>query len=801
MSLEKYFQSFEDYFWEWEWQSEDPAEVSEFESISIPDGNTISFEKFIIEVLEFLSAESFPPFGSLLLVITATNENAEDSLLKIRKLITNAKDAKSNTNLAALQETFEFLDKLKALPSEYKKLNKRKFLFQTIFNNCHNRVSNDKAVLILEQYKAAENVDLIQFASKVPFNKANFVKDFRTIALLNIKFQTTESILKAMESLPNLPELSSEIEIQEIAKVETKSLVQELIEDSKTFYVGSLIRHIWSGLSISFHHSSPSNQPLGGVSDLTNKGDFDKLLISEFANDDDVFMSRIANYEALYIQREVPPESNELIRIILIDATIFNWGTPKTIAIATALAIAKHPKTDIECKIFALGNEYNEIYYDSINDIIDGLNHISSKPEASIALQSFFEDNKKLKAEIFLISTDDALKTENMQRVVYENYEKLKYIIKADELGQLNINKIKNKGQKNIQNINLPLDELWKNPPTNKINSKNHFKTTNPLNEFPILVPLPKSETQVFYFDDTFYLLGSNSILYKTNLNIDYVQLTNLGHIPLNNYNGAEILFENISFKSNVKFTLGKNKNEDFILISFIEKQNQITYLNLNTKEFAKSEFKLIENLKDLQLCYVQGSFYVQNLFNKVFYKIDLESKNLLLIFELGRNVDLINEIENTNKIITKFRKIGNDVYKNMMPIYINENGLLQINKYQLKLNNYSFQNSNFRFEINRDHNSKFSAKYERNRFTFVDGSYIEKDKNGILILTSSNPEIEVIYIPITLNFNLGLATKTYFCGNLYFNKNDDDIEVIDVLEFNEKCLQPFISNILSYVS
>ena len=43
---------------------------------------------------------------------------------------------------------------------------------------------------------------------------------------------------------------------------------------------------------------------------MTNKGDFHRMLLSEFANEDDVFINRVANNEALYIQREIPPEEN-----------------------------------------------------------------------------------------------------------------------------------------------------------------------------------------------------------------------------------------------------------------------------------------------------------------------------------------------------------------------------------------------------------------------------------------------------------------------------------------------------------
>ena len=94
------------------------------------------------------------------------------------------------------------------------------------------------------------------------------------------------------------------------------------------------------------HHQLPGDQPLGGFSDLSNKGDFDKLLISEFANDELLLLSRVANNEALVLHREIPPGTDDLQRVVLLDVSLKSWGNPRILAYATMLAIARHPRTD-----------------------------------------------------------------------------------------------------------------------------------------------------------------------------------------------------------------------------------------------------------------------------------------------------------------------------------------------------------------------------------------------------------------------------------------------------------------------
>src|SRR5690606_25553091 len=103
--------------------------------------------------------------------------------------------------------------------------------------------------------------------------------------------------------IPDLPELQLEPEDPITERGAPRDFISELEAEPDTFHVAALIRRIWSGLAIPFHSSHPSIQPLGGVSDISNRGALDKLLISEYANDDLLFLSRLANGEALYINR------------------------------------------------------------------------------------------------------------------------------------------------------------------------------------------------------------------------------------------------------------------------------------------------------------------------------------------------------------------------------------------------------------------------------------------------------------------------------------------------------------------
>ena len=78
--------------------------------------------------------------------------------------------------------------------------------------------------------------------------------------------------------------------------------------------------------------------PIGGVADLTNRGDLDRLLLSELAHDDLTLATRVALNEALYMRREPPLGEPPRTLWLLLDSGVRLWGWPRVFATAAALA-------------------------------------------------------------------------------------------------------------------------------------------------------------------------------------------------------------------------------------------------------------------------------------------------------------------------------------------------------------------------------------------------------------------------------------------------------------------------------
>lgn len=843
MEFKRYFQPYAEYFWHLKeyWQDFDGSNAGPTYIYEIPEGSTIAYADYIVEITEAMALQSLPPFGSLLLAIVATNHDPHGALAQIREILKSKEVTRAfpNANLHNVDAAYVFLHKLVTLPQEYKTREKRMLLFQTIFKDCHNRISGDVAKQIAADFKN-NRYDFFASHEEIKFNASNFVKDIKTLALLNTQFPLVQSIIKAMEGLPDTEEfkenLHEDITDQNITSEQQKDFVDQLIENDKTFHIGSLVTRLWSGLKIPLHHNLPSNQPLGGIADITNKGDFDKLLISEFANDDLVFMSRIANNEALYIEREIPPEEDKFTRDILIDTSLKNWGNPKIVAFATALAIAKHPKTEIECNLYVLGSECEEVKCNSIHEVIDGLNLLSGKIDCSEGLTQYFSDNafNKAERETFLIVSEESYKSVAFQKVLHENFESIHYILTTTINGEISFYKIANRGRKLIQKIQLPLEELWRK------NKKHNSRIIEPvpINEIPILYPLERNYKDIFHYGGVYYAYSNGNLFEFVKRNTD---------------KGFIKIAANIPFKAG-KYALYENNSAERILVNSNDYDQTVSKYNVDTGKLI-CEATLEVKVATIILFPVTDSICFTD--NADYWKIEDSGKVIALNdATIGKTYDQYYQIlENFIRLYSSTRTRFNVVRK-LESVYFNHNHEIEFNDFALVENklrdNYYYDYSDFHsmqplvnLIYKRNGSNKIeSLKVLKSEANFslkeasdiIDGQsnriltnanrdfaddvkdkiedtgavcYIEQAmcqsndgstvicRDGILELESSDKNIPKFYIPFVSNRLTAMATDGEFAGNEYFLPEDSPLKVIPVAEFHDKYIKPFVKNIL----
>jgi ribosomal protein L7/L12 len=736
MEPAEYFQAYSGYYWQWEEDSE---------VIAIPGGSTIAYRAYVMDVLDKLAPQGVPPFGALLLAIIATNPSANTSLDMVYGIVSDALTTRDNIEVAG---AISFLRMLSSVPMEYKEGEKRLLLFQAIFENCHKIVSvrdskkirnyfHSKKQLFENTLLIQENLHIITY------------RDIKTITALGSRFSSTEEIIEKIASLPQLPEEIVIPERNDNVETDSKDLIDQLSENHTTFRVGSLIKRIWSGLNIPVHSVLPSQQPLGGVSDLTNKGDLDKLLISEFANDDLVFMSRLANNEALYMHREIPPINNNLQRVILIDVSLKSWGTPKTISFATMLAIARHPKTDIECTAFVIGNSFHPVSIENIDTIIEGLQILEGSLNAANGLAAFFKEFPPDKnREIFLITESSALKQSAMLRAVSDYQSAIHYWIETDAEGHIDLYKKQKNSRKHVQHMQLPLQELWKKAPAPKQITPANPEVTN---DYPILFRNSLHVKKMFSTSDgeIFQVTGERALLRLFDKSAEQ------------NTKGWELMYENLPVGSG-EFEIGLLKNGEYVLLMFNTPEREINLLNVTTGSLKKVVHK------EWTSTYPGFAFHDDKFFNGAPsrpWSIDTDG-----VIYTKYSVDHLlghKRIIESGELLQKYS--GNvGIYKNVKEIFINHNFNLMFHLHELELSHDHIRLSHRRSSQRKQTATKVSEK----EFAFSDGSSIEVNRCGMLILKSSNPEIPFIYVPSVLGASLGVATSGAFAGNKYYAKN-----------------------------
>lgn len=712
MNFYRYFQAHLDYFWQWE---------EDTQIIAIPNGNTIVYRQLALEILEHLSPQGLPSFGCILLAIIATNSDAETNLNTIggiaRKLFLRKGSSKHDFVQSQLPAAIAFLKTLANVPEKYKQGKGRLLLFQTLFERGHNRLSERKNKFAIHLLKT-KRFDKLQLSLLKEIHPQRFHQDFRQFALLNDKFPTVDSILAQLSALPEMDELLELEEIHESDHV-YENFVDELIDHTQTFHMGALIPQLWSGLDIPYHHALPSQQPLGGVSDITNKGEYSKLLISEFAHEELIFLSRLANNEALFLNREIPPQSSNVERVILVDASIKSWGTPKTIAHAIMIAIAHHPKTAIHCEAYAVGDAYYPLKFQNINEVIVGLQMLDACLHPSKGLQLYFEaESKHNLQEIIFVGAADTFKQAAFQEVLQTHQQHIRFLIQTDAQGNIAVYRNQKKGKKHIQHIQLPLARLWKKKPTKERNEVlKEEKTSN----YPILFPsVSHPKTMLLSTDEKAY-----QITEKTLLKLD-------GNASTIRGKGWKLLVEGLPFKGQAE--IGILQNGDTILLMFNPQNRALVWINVTTNERQSTTFS------DWKSSIRPFFFFYNDTFNYLTADARwiIKADPQLSIHEQVNTAhirEVYNELQEKKLNLKQRSWMDYSILKKVKTVFINQRNNLVFNSHELICTRRGI-----RLEIKRDQEVKFAARLTaKDEFTFPSGSKLNINRLGLFMLDSNN--------------------------------------------------------------
>jgi hypothetical protein len=404
------------------------------------DGTTIAFRAEIIKILEHLAPLGLPPFSALVVLLAAAREKFPDpntvdlatgpdpkSIPSIaspstapanvtgtppanlslpsppagdaggggaeRILLSRAFRWRAKTQFHAALEQIRMVAEL---PAELRSgLAARCLLAGAVFESGPRASQVDAPQILRGLAEPMTDPELFGEESGIRANSppAVLARDLEMVAN-GLKPHTPASLALRMrtglDALPVAPETVLPPAEQ------ARRLIEELSRDRDCGVTARAARDLLAVVRLPRHLSQKEEMPLGGVSDITNRGPLDRLLLSELAHDDLTLSVRVALNEALYLRREPPWREPPGTLAVLLDAGVRLWGIPRVLAAAVALALVAQDRQGRQGRFGsqvlawrAAGKAIQPINLLTRAGLVDHLSALATEAHVAAALPAF----------------------------------------------------------------------------------------------------------------------------------------------------------------------------------------------------------------------------------------------------------------------------------------------------------------------------------------------------------------------------------------------------------------------------
>ena len=459
-------------------------------------GETLAFEPELAAVVRTLAPEGLPPLDALLLLLAACRPrwpNSDRSILwqlasrheaslgraELRRLI---RDGTRNTRRspapgveavinadahlhALLEVVLAGLDAVHALPSEVRTRPADKVLVaQAVFETCEQRLDRDCSVRIGSLISRGVGPQLVDRpASGTPKQAARrFVDSLLALltGLSSVPHSREAMELRLRTGLHATPEAAPlEMPSCEVAN----ALLRQLQDDPELTGLARLARDLMAVVCLPRRMHEQEDLPVGGFSDIANRGTLDRLLPGELAHDDLTLTVRIALQEAMYYRRENPPRNPVSRRRILLDTGIRCWGLPRVYGTAVALALMATATrgTSVEaCR--AEGDEAVAVDLTSRDGIVEVLEALTLDAHPGEALPRWLAPGADAAddADHVLITHDDVLTDQAFVRAAENLGSRVLFIAAINRSGGYRLERWSASGRAVLREAQLDLESI-----------------------------------------------------------------------------------------------------------------------------------------------------------------------------------------------------------------------------------------------------------------------------------------------------------------------------------------------------
>lgn len=490
MSPRDYLASSDQTFWKWS----DDNDV-----VVWKEGTTIAFRAMLMELVRHRSDRGLPPFDHLLLVVSACRDSWDE--WSPQGIAPSRENNWLPETLPLRGDLWEQLSELNKMPSELRTgLKAINLLLDVVFEETEAVLPPSECKSLLTALQSRMFTKFLRHRDD-PGPEANrqtqrahqLLEGLKRLSAAALKLRQATGIEQEVKPAP--------LELPPVLLA--RSVIDQLLNDRELAGLGRLTRHLLAAMTFLRPLTEQEELPIGGVSDITNRGPLDRLLLSELAHDDLTLATRIATGEALYLRREPPHNNPHGARRLLIDVGLRQWGTPRLFATAAALAVSAHDPKVLATAYSARGDQVVPADLNSAQGVTGLLERIGIDLHPGEALAAFFNaeiNARKAASELepMIVTHQEVLNDDDFQvalRTAMATANIPAALVAAvTRHGELTVEAVLPHGIKRVKKLQLDLEEILYPPKSRSLplldpNAELSLPAIYRLKRFPLRLP------------------------------------------------------------------------------------------------------------------------------------------------------------------------------------------------------------------------------------------------------------------------------------------------------------------------
>ena len=445
--------------------------------ITWADGRTIGFKGEVQQILAGLAANGLPPLGAVLLMVAACRDGwmeaggARGLLAGYTQALTSPPPMKSElvgsilgtTIVRELQRAFDEMDRIALLPPQLRQpLAAKVAMAQMAFDGEGMSCAGVAAANVLEVLHSGINLAGVVELAADKSTRNTLVTDLDALAAGLCRVTAERLALRLRTGLDEVVE-EPDLDLPPVERV--RQLLDVLRNDKELAGLANLARNVMAAVHVPRALAAPEDLPMGGVSDISNRGPLDRLLLSELAYDSTTLAARIALNEALYLRRESPASTPPPRRVILIDTGIRLWGLPRLFAAAVSMALAATAEPAADLDVYeARADGVDKVDLGSRAGLVKHLETLRTQPHSATSLKYFVEaisaGGKQPPTEMMLVTHEDVLADLEFLRALRSVGEVNWHIATVSRTGTFRLYHITASARKLLGQANIGLEDI-----------------------------------------------------------------------------------------------------------------------------------------------------------------------------------------------------------------------------------------------------------------------------------------------------------------------------------------------------